>query len=237
MATPILNWLRDVALAVRDGGYLGTWLRANDLVDIIAQRPDTELPGLPEGADLTDDEVKKKVLQAIGRRMAQCFGADSVRMIDSFQIARKETADILNRRTTREYCFQAVETSAEKCAYAPQGHRRTIGAEAPEHASGAAQPDETEASGPAEPALCAYGAPIGAPIAAPMKTSCAPIAPMGSVIAPMESQNSCVSENTCEIRADSREVIGTHRRIGAIGAPRGTVHFNPDDDEVLICPA
>lgn len=114
MATPVLNWLRDVALAVRDGGYLGTWLRANDLVDIISQQPDTELPGLPEGADLTDDEVKKRVLQAVGRRMAQCFGGDSVREIDNFKIDRKETVDIVNRRTTREYCFQAAEPAPSR---------------------------------------------------------------------------------------------------------------------------
>ena len=235
MATPVLNWLRDVALAVRDSGYLGTWLRASDLVDIIAQRPDAELPGLPEGADLTEDEVKKKVLQAMGRRLAQCFGTSSVREIDNFRIERKETPDAQNRRTTREYCFQAVETAPEQCAYAPQGHRRPIGAEALEHALGADQPAATGASGPAEPASCAYAAPMGAPIAAPMKTLCAPIAPMRSEIARMENQNSRVSENTCVISAQNIEEVGTHRRIGAIGAespPPATPTSEPD--EVLI---
>ncbi len=127
MATPVLNWLRDVALAVRSGGNLDTWLRANDLVEIISRTPDTELPGLPEGADLTDDETKKKVLQAVGRRMAQCFGVEGARTIDGFQIERKETADPLNRRTTREYCFRAVETVPQMCAHASES-RRLVGA-------------------------------------------------------------------------------------------------------------
>jgi len=34
MSTPILSWLRAVALAVRNKGSIGVWLRANDLVDI-----------------------------------------------------------------------------------------------------------------------------------------------------------------------------------------------------------
>jgi hypothetical protein len=229
-----------VALAVRNGRHLGVWLRANDIVDIISDWPGTELPGLPEGADLTDDEVKKKVLQAVGRRMAQCFGADNVRAIDSFKIERKETDDPINRRTTREYCFQAVETVPEKCAYAPgapMAHRRTIGAESIEQAPEAAESVPPELFPASQPARCAYAAPMDAPISAPMKTPCAPNAPMGSVIAPMGIHKSRVSEDVCFISADSREVIGTHRRIGAIGAPRGAVRFNPDEDEVLICPA
>jgi hypothetical protein len=238
MATPVLNWLRDVALAVRDGGLLDAWLRANDLVDIIALRADTELPGLPEGADLTDDEVKKKVLQAVGRRMAQCFGADSIRAIDNFKIARKETADVLNRRTTREYCFQAVDTVSEKCAYAPgapMAHRRTMGAESLEEAPGASPQAQTSASDPVEPALCAYAAPMGAPIAAPMKTPCAPNAPMGSEIAQRDNPNVHASAEVCVISTWNREESGTHRRIGAIGAaPPSPADPTAEPDEVLI---
>jgi len=238
MATPVLNWLRDVALAVRDGGLLGTWLRANDLVDIIALRPDTELPGLPDGADLMEEEVKKKVLQAVGRRMAQYFGADSVRAIDTFRIERKETADILNRRTTREYCFQAAEPTPVKCAYAPgapMAHRRTIGADVTDDVSEASQPVQTGLSDPAESALCAYAAPMGAPIAAPMKTLCAPNAPMGSEIAQRDNEKTRASGEVHVFTSWNREESGTHRRIGAIGAePASTVAPTAEPDEVLI---
>jgi len=36
MATPALNWLRDVALLVSAGGRAGQWLRAHDLLDLLA---------------------------------------------------------------------------------------------------------------------------------------------------------------------------------------------------------
>lgn len=175
MATPVLNWLRDVALAVRNGGRLGLWLRAHDLVDIVAERSDAELPGLADDADLADEEVKKKVLQAVGRRMAQCFGPDSVRVIDMFRIERKETEDAIYRRTTREYRFELAEPVPQDCAYAldaPMAHRRTIGADAPETAAGTPEPAQTELPEPAEPESCAYAAPMGAPMDAPMKPLC-----------------------------------------------------------------
>jgi hypothetical protein len=235
MATPVLNWLRHVALAVRDGGYLGTWLRANDLVDIVALRPDTDLPGLPEHGDLVDDDVRKKILQAVGRRMAQCFGADSVLDIDTFRIERKETEDLLNRRTTREYCFQTTEEAVEKCAYAPDApvaHRRTIGAESPEQGFGTAQAAGSSSPSPAESGVCAYAAPMGAPIGAPMKTPCAPIAPMGSQIAQRDNQETHAFGEVCVISAENKEGIGTHRRIGA--EPPPPVDPTAEPDEVLV---
>ena len=43
MATPALNWLRDVALAVRDARQMGSWLRAARLVDILTESSAVEL--------------------------------------------------------------------------------------------------------------------------------------------------------------------------------------------------
>jgi hypothetical protein len=234
MATPVLNWLRDVALAVRDGGLLGTWLRAGDLVDIIAPRPDTELPGLPEGADLADEEVKKKVLQAAGRRMAQCFGTDGVREIDAFRIERKETVDPLNRRTTREYCFQGAEMPPEKCAYGPDGHRRgdrrDVSAACPIDLPVASDRSAQPADKAIESVPCAYGAPMGAPIAAPMKSRCAPIAPMNSTMAYQTTQNPPVLDfvaNVDAICASGRRGIEPHRRNRRnVSAPAA----NPPDE-------
>jgi hypothetical protein len=239
MSSPSLNWVRDVALAVRNGGHLGTWLRANDLVEIISESSGTELPGLSEGGDLADEDVKKKVLQAVGRRMAQCFGHDQVRTLDGFKIERKETDDPINRRTTREYCFQVVASSPEPVRLWHQPHGRTIGAPigaevAESPVDGADSPESTPMAA-SQGAPCAYAAPMSAPIVAPIKPLCAPIAPMGSVIAPMETPESRVSENTCEICADSGVVMETHRRIGAIGADSlPSADPIPEPDEVLI---
>jgi hypothetical protein len=239
MSSPSLNWVRDVALAVRNGGHLGAWLRANDLVEIISESSGTELPGLPEGGDLADEDVKKKVLQAVGRRMAQCFGHDQVRTLDGFKIERKETDDPINRRTTREYCFLVVTPLPEPMRLWDQSHGRTVGASigaeiAKSPVDGADNPESTSVAA-SQGARCAYAASMGAPINAPIKTPIAPNAPMDSVIAPRETQESRVSENTYDICADSREVIGTHRRIGAISANSlSSADPIPEPDEVLI---
>jgi hypothetical protein len=57
MTSPVLNWLRDVALDVIRARQMGAWLRAGDLVDLLAETG-TETPGLPEHADLTDPETR-----------------------------------------------------------------------------------------------------------------------------------------------------------------------------------
>ena len=55
IATPVLNWLRDVALAVRRAGRQDMSLRANDLLELISDSPSVEFPGLNEGDDLSQE--------------------------------------------------------------------------------------------------------------------------------------------------------------------------------------
>jgi hypothetical protein len=125
MSVPVLNWLRDVALAVRQADQMGLWLRASALIDIIADRPGVELPGVPEGADLNDDDVRKKSLQAVGRKLSQCFGGAGERIIDGIRIARRESVDA-EGRTVRDYLF-AEESLAESSPYGQNAHRGRIG--------------------------------------------------------------------------------------------------------------
>lgn len=63
-----------------------------------------------------------------------------------------------------------------------------------------------------------YGAPIAAPIRAPNGKAFAPNAPMGHVIPMTENLNECVFGKSVVCVRDSKELIRTHRRIGAIGA-------------------
>ncbi|MFB3893285.1 MAG: hypothetical protein ACE15C_14820 [Phycisphaerae bacterium] len=124
MSNPALNWLRDVALAVRRADQLGKWLRAHALVEIIAGDGRIEIPGLSEDDDLVSEEVRRTVLQAVGRRMSICFGTDSARTIEGITIKRRETVDHL-ARPTKEYWFEIAGPSASSpssplCApYAP----------------------------------------------------------------------------------------------------------------------
>ena len=121
------------------------------------------------------------------------------------------------------------------CCITCVAHRRTIGADVTDDVSGTSQPAPTDASSSAAPAFCAYAAPMGAPIAAPMKTLFAPNAPMSSEIAQRDNQKTHALGEVCVISAGKREVIGTHRRIGAIGA-EPPPHADPmaEPDEVLV---
>jgi hypothetical protein len=235
MSTPALNFLRDAALAVRNSGHTDQWLRASSLIDILSESPGVELPGLTEGGDLADEEVRKKVLQGFGRRTAQCFGTDNVRVVDGFEIQRRELDDPVNRRTIREYCFRAVPDAVDPCAYAPTD-RRTIGAEAAERAPGAAHGAEPASSQPAEPSQCACAAPMDVP----MKTPCAPNAPIGSIIARREPKKTHEFQNsdvTSAVNSDySRNVqliricpgrCVKHERDSSGGVSPHSVHTTP----------
>jgi hypothetical protein len=232
MATPVLNWLRDVALAVRNKGLLGAWLRASDLAEIVSESADAELPGLPEGGDLSDEDVRKKVLQSIGRRMIQCFGNETVRTIDGFLIERKETDDPLNRRTTKAYCFQVMAAPLDASAPMAEAHRRIIGANALQNCAAQSQSTQADPSGGARAQPAPMTAPMSAPIAAPMKTPCAPNAPMDSELC----DSTAPAQRSAHSGAGYISIPAPIGALGAIGAPGGAVHFNPDEDEVLICP-
>jgi len=235
MATPVLNWLRSVALAVRDGGYLGTWLRANDLVDIISQKPDTELPGLPEGADMTDEEVKKKVLQAVGRRMAQCFGAADRCEVDSFLIERESLDDTAHSRTVKRYNFTIGKPDSAASPYAPLpklGDRGTVTRQGAEMAAEAGDETDGDPSAVTGAVDSPYRPPMRPLCDSPMKTQCSPIAPMGSEIARGGNLNSHAFQRVCEKYAGNKEVI---EPIGGIGeSGEASAVAIEDEEEELV---
>jgi hypothetical protein len=214
MATPALNWLRDVALAVRDSGQLDVWLRAAQLADILAESS-ADLPGLPDGADADDEEIRKKILQAIGRRLRQCFRSQHTQTIDGVEIERREYPDAEQRRTIREYCFRVPKPGPDECAYAPPPHRRGIGANLPtsDAEDGSPAPDDTDQA--LDAPVCAYGAPIAAPIRAPNGMAVAPNAPRGHVIQMREDSD---LHDVCVYGDKYRKVIEPIGAIGATGA-------------------
>ena len=230
----MLSWLRSVALAVHDGGHLGAWLRANDLVDIISQRPDTELPGLPEDGDLVDDDVRKKVLQAVGRRMAQCFGADSVREIDTFRVERKETPDPAHARVLKEYCFEVEKPCAPTSPYAPgakMGDRGTVTRQDRETAPSAAHSaDEARAVAMGEAAF-PYRPPMLPLCDSPMETATSPMSPIRSRIAPYAEQNTRSFHKVGEICDENTEVM---EPLGGIGESVETSAMPIEAEEELV---
>ena len=107
MTNPVLNWLRDVALEVIHAKQAGAWLRAGDLVDLLAETI-IETPGLSEHGDPADPETRKIAQQATGRKLGLCFRAGDLMTMDGMTIKRHETYNPASRYNVREYCFSAA---------------------------------------------------------------------------------------------------------------------------------
>ena len=150
--------------------------------------------------------------------MAQCFGTGDTCMLEGFEVERREIDDPIGRRPIREYCFRLSPETTGGCAYA-RTDEAVIGAESPaddETASFEADAGEGDRQ---EPLNCAYAAPMPAPMDAPMKTPCAPNAPIDHVIPRRGVSETPTFQNSDVKNADSTEVMGPHRRIGATGSP------------------
>ena len=104
MANPKLNWLRDVAIIVQKEGRLDEELRANDILKLLADAPEVETPGIATDSDLDDEDVRKKVLQAIGRALGRYFGQRESVTFERFTISRQESTDE-EGRPFRKYRF------------------------------------------------------------------------------------------------------------------------------------
>ena len=67
MCSPALSWAREVALWVRQVNMLGKWMRPYEILELLEDHPDIEIPGLKDDVDdLSDEKVRQRILQAIG---------------------------------------------------------------------------------------------------------------------------------------------------------------------------
>jgi hypothetical protein len=112
ITNPTMNWLRDVALEINRTGHDGEWLRAHNILDAIADT-EIEIPGLHDGDDLGEDGVHKKVLQAMGRKLAKCFRSGEIQDVDGMKIERRIIRDQEIRDEVKEY---RVTTAADATA-------------------------------------------------------------------------------------------------------------------------
>jgi len=133
MTNPVLNWLRDVAIEIIRAKQANAWLRASDLVDLLAETA-IETPGLPEHGDLTDPETRKAAQQATGRKLGLCFRAGDILTLDGMTIERREEYDPASRYTVREYRFTAAAMEPEPIAAQPSAAPETPPERAPEQA-------------------------------------------------------------------------------------------------------
>ncbi len=111
MSSPVLSWLREVALVIVRTGRADEFLRVNQIVDLLADT-DVDLPGL-KGSEVLTDENLKTVWQQTGRKFAKCFslggetnllGGKSLQ-IDGITIENQEEWDPGKGRNSKNYKF------------------------------------------------------------------------------------------------------------------------------------
>ncbi len=196
MTNPVLNWLRDVALEVIRAKQSGVWLRASDIIELLAET-DIETPGLPEHGNLTDPATRTNAQQATGRRLGLCFRAGDKLTIDGMNIERREEYDAGRFKPAKEYRFTA-----------PPMDGQTIGS-APVPTSAAAElwlPETPEKD------VSAYDPPMRPPMNPPIKSLIPPNAP--DTLPKCKYSNTLTHEKGGNIFS-----METHRRIGGTPAP------------------
>lgn len=104
ITNPSLTWLRLVAIAVIRAGRSNEWLRVHQILDVVADALDVEIPGVGDDADIENEETREKALLALGRRLAKCFCQSRVVEIDHMKIERGDVLDEAGR-TKHQYRF------------------------------------------------------------------------------------------------------------------------------------
>jgi hypothetical protein len=195
MTNPVLNWLRDVAIDVIRDRKAGAWLRASDLVDVIAESG-TETPGLPEHGDLTDPETRENAQRATGRKLGLCFRPGDMLTLDGMTVERREWHDPARFKTVKEYRFTGPPIDGERMG----------GNTKPTPAS--AQLDFPE---PAARPVSAHRPAHAPPIDPPMKPLIPPIPPMTPP--KCEHGDAATQEEGGDI-----DSMGTYGRMGGTAA-------------------
>lgn len=113
MTSPHLGWARELAIAATKGlvGIRTEWLRTNDLLELCLDN-DLEIPGFSERDNPDDEETRKRVLQAMGRRLSRVVPKDKVAVdVDGYRIYRYETNDDKWRRKVSYAVEPITETT------------------------------------------------------------------------------------------------------------------------------
>ena len=74
-STASMAWIRKVVLAAVRAGRMHRPMRAGDVLDLIREVDEIEIPGIPAADRHSEDEaIKRKALQGIGRALGGAFG-------------------------------------------------------------------------------------------------------------------------------------------------------------------
>lgn len=110
IASPLLSWVRDVALTVQRADRFDEWMRPHQLLTLLDS---AGFEGL--GVDGDDEEQWRKATQNLGRKLSKAFQAEDQVVIDAIQVKRREEDDDQGRQK-REYAFFSITPNNPQCA-------------------------------------------------------------------------------------------------------------------------
>jgi hypothetical protein len=235
MTRPGLNWLRDVAFAVRREGLMGRELRTRDLVEIIAEDGDIEVPGLSDGEDLAGDDVRKRALQATGRRLARCFKAGDTVALEGLRVIRQIVTDTTQWKDSKVYRILAAEGTETDPPMRNPGNAAlggSMGGSATDSrltAHTACGSEHSESTAGSSPAYAPAYAPNMDP---PIKTQHPPNPPEGPPMSMYGDDIERGAHNNAPIPIYSSSPPGGIGGTGGQG--RREAQLDPDDEGVLI---
>jgi len=91
-------------LEVRRQKQTDKWMRTQEIVELLSES-EVRIPGMEEHDVFTDDIVRKRVLQAVGRKLAICFRAGDEVEIDGHISRRRKWLDPHTSIRSNEYWF------------------------------------------------------------------------------------------------------------------------------------
>lgn len=72
LVSKAMNWIRSIALAILKEQITSDWMTTNDILKII-EESQLLTPGLLETDNLADENIRSKVLKAMGKELGSCF--------------------------------------------------------------------------------------------------------------------------------------------------------------------
>ena len=104
MASPALNWLRDVVLAVDRSELAGLWLRPSKILQILVDAG-IKTPGIEDAVDGEGSEAWENANRTLGRKLASVLRNDKFAG-ENFTVVREQKADA-EGRLRYLYCFSS----------------------------------------------------------------------------------------------------------------------------------
>jgi hypothetical protein len=172
MTNPALSWLRELAIEIVRIGKTETFCRTSDIIDMLSETQ-IEIPGMRDHDDISDEVIRKKALQTVGRRMGQCFRKGDKIVIDGMVIERRDSYVPSIGKNTKEYAFFAPEIAETAIG-------GIIGGNDENHAPKTKCENLHEPEKNTIPPMESKIPPIAPPMSSPIKSLIPPIPPIAS---------------------------------------------------------